>query len=967
MKIRSTVILFGVFAAALLIFAAFQWLGVKSGDESRHAERYVFPTLNPYNPKKEAPDQPNDPMAQFNAKKTDGPKQAEPKEFSRLVIERNRSDAKKTERLEFSQTSPGKWSLISPVKVRTDSAAVTTLIQSLIALEKQKSREGGRDLAKFGLDKPEVTVTLTKGDSKDYVLNLGTTGPASKDPIYYATSTDWAGKPFLLPKSKIDKLFDEVASFRDKSLISSSFGLTSVKLGGTARSPMELNKGKEWTFKEPAIGEADTPTTDEYTRQLSTIRVERNEDYVADGADAAKLAQYGLSDDKPVYSATIIQSPTSPTDKPTVEQLLVGNPDDSTVKQAAQSRTASLILDSLASPTAAVAAYALREKQQVEPAWYYARLSGDSSIVRVPARSIPLLKKTADELRAKGLARIDNSKVDVVNIKTGGELLRIYRPDLQGAASWELFTDNKAKVKAQPIAVQTLLDAISKIEVREPKAYLDDDAKIKAWFGDTVIDLGLDKPQAEFLLWQDGLKRDAAGKADGTGEPKIKEELQAKPTVKLAIGRKDDQRKVTYVRRETPGTKPVILAVPDPFVAGTANVGAMQAGAQPPDGRQTFSLSSLAANGYLAYRDRSLPGYRVDQISSIEVKRPGINYLMDRTETKDERGNLVESWKLKQPVEGVPNMGVPDFIASTLVATSSDKLITDRASDKDLDEAFGLVKSPLLQVVVKTRPDSAKPESAKDAAKPYPGGTYTYIIGRKMADTSPLKGHYYARVEVKLNDGSVPDSNQFVIAVPASFVQSLDYELRNAMVFAEDPTKPVSMQLTWNGETKEKKPLVTSLELKLNNDKWEVVKLTENGVDAKAKLAKLDQPKINALLRYGPQPAPGGPSLNPWMVDRFLQHAGAINEKYRLDPARTATPPKLVIDVKYSDGKNRNVIIGEAFKPTEADMPIWVGSSLYYAATPSLPGAVMLVNELNWRDLVSGVEYFAEAAPKAKQ
>lgn len=965
MKIRSTVILFGIFAAALLIFAAFQWLGVKTGDESKHAERYVFPTLNPYSPK-QAPDQPNDPMAQFNAKKTVGAKQAEPKEFSKLVIERHRSDAKKTERLEFSQTSPGKWSLIAPLKVRTDSAAVTSLIQSLIALEKQKSREAGRDLSKLGLDKPEVTVTLTKGD-KDYVLNLGATGPATKDPIYYASSTDWAGKPFLLAKSKIDKVFDEVANFRDKSLISSSFGLTQVKLGGTARAPMELNKDKDWIFKEPAIGEADTPTTDEYSRQLSAIRVERNEDYVADAADAAKLAQYGLSDDKPKYSVSITQSPTSPTDKPTVEQLLVGNADESAIKQAAQARIASLILDSFASPTAAMASYAYREKQKIEPAYYYARLSGDSSIVRIPAKSLPLLQKTADDLRIKNLAKIDNSKVDAVTIKAGGEQLRIYRPDLQGAASWELFADHKAKVKAQPTAVQNLLDAISKIEVREPKAYLDDDAKIKAWFGDMVIDLGLDKPQAEFILWQDGIKRDAAGKVDGTGEPKIKEDLQTKPTVKLAIGRKDDQRKVVYVRRETPGTKPVILAVPDPFIAGNANIGAMQAGAQPPDGRQTFSLSSLANNGYLAYRDRSLPGYRIDQISSIEIKRSGMNYVMERTDTKDERGNIVETWKLKQPVEGVPNMGVPDFIASTLMGTSSDKLVTDRASEKDFEEVFGLVKSPLLQVIVKTKPDAAKPEAGKETTKPYAGGTYTYFIGKRIADTSPFKGHYYARVEAKLNDGTTPDSNQFVFAVPASYVQSLDYELRNAMVFPEEPTKPTSILLTWNGETKEKKPLVTSLELKLNNDKWEVVKLTENGVDAKAKLAKLDQSKINALLRYGPQPAPGGPSLNPWMVDRYLQHTGPINEKYRLDPAKTATPPKLVIDVKYTDGKNRAVIIGDSFKPTEAEMPIWSGSSFFYAATPTLPGAVMLVSELNWRELVNGVEYFAEAAAKPKQ
>ena len=103
------------------------------------------------------------------------------------------------------------------------------------------------------------------------------------------------------------------------------------------------------------------------------------------------------------------------------------------------------------------------------------------------------------------------------------------------------------------------------------------------------------------------------------------------------------------------------------------------------------------------------------------------------------------------------------------------------------------------------------------------------------------------------------------------------------------------------------------------------------------------------------------------MVDRFLQHTGAIDAKYRLDPAKTAMPPRLVIEVKYSDGKSRNVIIGESFKPTEAEMPIWGGAMFYYAASPSVPGAVMLINELNWRELVSGVDYFAEGSQKPKQ
>lgn len=968
MKIRSTVILFGLFVAAIVVFALFQKMGIKTGDESKHAERFVFPSLNPYGVKQETPNQQRNPGEP--PPKPQGPQQPKPEDFTSLVIERNHGEGKKPEKLVFQRVASGKshkWMLVEPVKVRTDDTAVNTLIRSLISLEKQKARDIGRDMAALGLEKPDTTVTLTR-DDKQYVLSLGTTGPGAKDPVYFASSSDWSGKPFLMPKSKIEKVFDDLSQFRNKTLISSSFGIVGLKLAGTARSAMELNKEQEWTFKEPTIGAADTAVTDEYSRQLSAIKVERNEDYLVDGADAAKLAQFGLSDDKPAYALTLTQSPIDQKDKPLVEVLLVGNADDSAIKNAAQVRGAALVVESLASPTGSLAAYVVREKQKVEPAYYYARLAGDQTVVRIAARHLPLLQKKADELRSKLLAKIDNSKVDAVQYASQGEALRIYRPDLQAAASWDLYAENRGKVKCQPQTIQSMLDAMTRIEVRDAKAFLDDDAKIKAWFDGTIIDLGLDKPAATIQVWQDGILRDTNGKPEGTAEPKMREDLKTKPTLKLSIGRKDDQRKVTYVRREQPGLKPVILAVPDPFISGNAPLGATQTGAVPPDGRQSFSISGMAGMGYLQFRDRTLPGYRPDQISTLEVKRQGLNYLLEHVTTTGERGTIEDSWKLKQPVEGASNPSVADYIVTNLIGTNTEKLITDRASDKELDETYGLVKSPLLQVVVKTRADTKPSDpNAKDIAKPHPGGTFTYTIGKKLPDNSKYPNHYAARVEVKLADGTTPDSNQFVLAAPASFLQSLDIELRDCVVIPEDKGKPASLQLTWHGEDKDKKPVVTSLKLSLGEKQWEVNALTENGVDAKAKLAKLDQVKVNSLLRYGPQPAPGGASLNPLVVDRFVQHAGAIDPKFRLDPANKALPPKLVMEVKYADGKTRTVILGDLLKPSETTMPAWAGSTFFYAATPALPGAVMLVNELNWRALASGVEYFAEAATKEKQ
>ncbi|MBL8822752.1 MAG: DUF4340 domain-containing protein [Planctomycetia bacterium] len=966
MKIRNTVILFGLFAIALLTFAAFQWLNIKTGEESKHAERFVFPDLNPFNPRKESPEQPKDPFAKDQPK---GPQQAQPEEFTRFIIDRYQHEAGKHQRIEFQRKASGKtskWTMVSPVQVRTDDAQITSLIRSLITLERPKTREKERDLAKLGLDKPDTTITLTRGD-KDYVLSLGATGPATKDPVYYSLSSDGNNRPFLLAKSKIEKLFDDLASYRDKSLISSSFGHNGLKLAGTARPLMELAKDKDWVFKQPALGEADTPATDELTRQLSGIRVERNEDFVLDTTDQAKLAEYGVSDDKPVYTFSITQNPIDPKDKPVVEQVLIGNADETAIRQAKQARIAALVVDSLTSPTTALAAYVARDKQPAEPAYYYARLAGDSSIVRIPARNIPILKKSADELRLKNLAKLDNSKIDAAYISTGSEKIRIYRPDLQGAASWDIYANDRSMVKCQPAAIQSLLDAVAKIEIKDVRAFLDDDAKLKSWFGDASIDLGLDKPVATIELWKEGILRNKDNKPEGDKEPRLRDDIKAKPTVKLTIGKKDDARKVVYVKREMPDVKPVILAVPDPFVAGDS-AGAMQANAAPPDGRQLYSLSNLATRGYLAYRDRSLPSFRLDQVTGVEVKRPDVTYVLERTEANDERGKLAATWKLTKPVEGSPNAGVADYLISSLMGASSDNLLNDQATEKVMDEEYGLIKTPLLQVVVKTKPDSDKPATAyQNVPKAHPGGTFIYTIGKKITNNARYPNHFAARIEAQLLDKSTPNSNAFVLAVPASFVQSLDLELRNTTIYPEEKSRPDSLKLTWNTTTADKKTMATSLELKLNNEQWEIVKLTENGKDNKALLPKLEQARINALLRYGPQPAPGGPSINPWVVDRFLQNSGKVDASYRLDPSNASLPPLLTIEAKYSDGKSRTIILGSLLKPDDRLLPAWSGSQFHYCASPNLAGAVMLVHEPTWRLLIQGPGYFAPAEPKPAQ
>lgn len=955
MKIRTTVILFAIFAIALLTFGAYQWFGVQTSEEKKHAERFVFPSLNPL-ASSQAPNA---------AGKAPAPKA---EDFTRITIERYKNEAGKTEKIEFVRDKGAKWQITAPKRVRTDDSVVNGLLTTIMGLEKQKARDLGRDLAKYGLDKPDTVITLTQ-NGQEYALLLGSTGAATKDPVLYATSSESAGKPTLLTRSKIERIFDPIASFRDKSLIGSSFDISDIRLTGTSRQPMELVKDKDWSFKEPALGDADTNGTEELGRTLAGIRVERNEDFVYDGPlDEAKLNQYGIDEKKAAYIAAVTRKPFDAKEKAITEKIVVGKADESSVDQVKKQRQAALAIESaFSNPLTAGITYLDREKQKIEPAYYYARLLGDNSVIRISAKNLPYLQKPADDLRAKSLAKIDNSKVDAINLISNGEALRLRRPDLKAAAEWELFADGKSKVKAQTGVVQNILDAIAKIEIKDAKAFLDDDVKIKSWFGTDTIDMGLDKPQAELLLWQEGLQRDKDGKPEGTSEPKLKDNGSVKPNVKLSIGKKDSKRNVVYVRREVPNLKPAVLAVPDPFISGAANLGAPQALAQPPDNRQSLSLTSLISGGYLAFREHSLPSFRADQVSSVELKRGNVAYFVERQEKPDEAGGTKVEWKLKQPIEGAPSQPYPDLLVSALTGTSADKLIIDKASDKDLAETYGL-KTPVMQVTVKTKPETAKPTDAtsKEAPKEKPGATYTYSIGKKLADNSKYPQHYYARLETKPGDGAAPETNQFVFAVPLSYLQSVDVELRDTTIFPRDTTKPITVSFTWNGETADKKPMLTKLELALNNEKWEVKALTENGADTKSKLAKLDQNKVNSFLSYGPQPAFAGPRINPLVVDRFLQHSGSVDPKYRLDLAKKDAPPKLIIEAKYADGKVNTAIFGDVFKPTEANFPSLTGN-YYYLATPSLPGVVTIVSEFGWRGLIDGYGYFQEAPAKTPQ
>jgi len=318
MNLRTPLLLFGIFLALIAIFFALQFFGVQTPKERRETEKYLLASLH----------KGKDRFAIIPAA-----------DFTHVLIERV-SDGKE-EKIEFRRKASGDgktagpWEMVLPRKLRVSTRAVDMLIEQLVEAQKDVKAELEKDLSLYGLDKPTVTISLTR-DVKDKEGNktgtqtirvsFGKTSPHKDDPLIYAVTSEDPDRPAAVPKSRVERALSTVHDFRDKDLLGSTLNVTGVRLAGQGRKPLELvkDKDRDWLFVEPKLGEADSRATDDLLFALSDIRVARNEDFVDDGPlDEAKLARYGLTPDKATAVATFRTKGSG--DKETKETtLLIG-------------------------------------------------------------------------------------------------------------------------------------------------------------------------------------------------------------------------------------------------------------------------------------------------------------------------------------------------------------------------------------------------------------------------------------------------------------------------------------------------------------------------------------------------------------------------------------------------------------------------------------------------------------------
>ena len=90
----------------------------------------------------------------------------------------------------FTRVDEKRWKMEKPVEARADSGAVDRMIDDLLSARKDGKNDVPKNLAELGLDKPSVTVTLSRKDGTKYTVSLGNVTLGGIDAKVFALSSD---------------------------------------------------------------------------------------------------------------------------------------------------------------------------------------------------------------------------------------------------------------------------------------------------------------------------------------------------------------------------------------------------------------------------------------------------------------------------------------------------------------------------------------------------------------------------------------------------------------------------------------------------------------------------------------------------------------------------------------------------------------------------------------------------------
>lgn len=621
MNFKTTYTLFGVLVAAYVLFALNQLFSSKPGEEL-----YLMGDLRRAN--------------------------ITSKDIQAIEIERSRPTA---EKLVFARDPQTKhWKLEKPYAARVESdEAVNRIFSEALDARRVETADRPHNVKEAGLDPPATVVTFTAEDGRRWKMNLGDQTIGGKDKaLVYANSPADPRDIMPIRRGDLEELFQTAKDFRSKDLLAgnainlaNAFQEVDLK-NATGELKLAKKSEVEWLLKVPNYGDADYDgnTANPHAATITGVRDLLNDlekikvAYASDGKlddfvaeDVSDWAKYGLENGKPATLRVEVLRKGAGDDKEERAVLLVGKKADDKGDK------------------------------------YFARLDGENNVVRVSAKPIDELLavvKDPNVLRSRDLAKIDEKKVDAIDIQNGQGTIKLRETGTP--PRWKLYDTPDKGQNADQQSVKALLRGL--LQKRQVSAFPEKDKTDK--------ELGLDTPSGEVSLWVDGLKKDEKDKEKAA----LKDDK--KPTVKLIFGAKPkDDKLPVYVKREV-GGEVTRLAVP-------------------------ASVVDRITESRLAYLDKTLPSFKTEaDISRVVIARDGGKDTVElvREKTGDDKGQPV--WRIKQPkeLEGRgADLNKVKRLTDDLAFLLPEKLIAEKADAKQLKE--WKLDPPRFQVTVTVRLD----------------------------------------------------------------------------------------------------------------------------------------------------------------------------------------------------------------------------------------------------------------------
>ncbi len=184
------------------------------------------------------------------------------------------------------------WRLVEPLDYPADAAAVKTLIEAVANLDAERTLPVGEvALAEFGLDAPDLGVTLVDSQGRRFSLAVGDEPPLGSNRAVLRGAEEAI---ILVPGffvASLDKGVDEWRSRDVVDLLEHDLG--SVEISTVEDRIVVDRVGARWHLREPLADLADPDQMRSLISELNTLRVS---EFLSDDVDGGEL---GL--DPPAY------------------------------------------------------------------------------------------------------------------------------------------------------------------------------------------------------------------------------------------------------------------------------------------------------------------------------------------------------------------------------------------------------------------------------------------------------------------------------------------------------------------------------------------------------------------------------------------------------------------------------------------------------------------------------------------